>query len=78
MHKHIHENLLNIPCPRGFSAKEVLSHLQYLKKYRAISLKDPIEKRLAILIALFDCMEPQTADALREQLNIICEFKASK
>lgn len=50
-------------------------HLEYLEKYGAIGPDDPIEKRLTVLIALFECIEQPTADALKEQLRLVHEFK---
>ena len=64
-----------IPPPSQENAKTALWHLQYLEKYGGISDRDPIEKRLQVLIALFDCSEQPTADALRKQLKIVCELK---
>lgn len=78
LHHFIHANLEKIPAPRGESAKEVLFHLQYLSEHKAISLKDPIEKRIVLLISLFNYMEPATTEALKKQLALVRSFKASK
>lgn len=75
LHRYIHTHLAYIPAPRGVIAQDVLEHLELLKKYGAIGDDDPIEKRLTVLIALFDCAEQPTADALREQLRLVHEFK---
>lgn len=75
IHIFLHTHLAYIPTPRPLIVKEVLHHLKYLEDYGAISLDDPIEKRLRVLIALFDCVEQPTADALREQLRLVYEFK---
>lgn len=75
LHREIHEKVWQIPPPSQENARAVLWHLQYLEKYGGISAKDPIEKRLQVLIALFDCSEQQTADALRDQLKIVFESK---
>ena len=40
----------------------------------AISDKDPFEKRLIVLIALFECVAQPTADALKKQLDLVREF----
>lgn len=74
IHTFIHTHLAYIPAPSEFMAKEVIGHLEYLEKYGAISQKDPIEKRLKVLIALFECAEQPTADALKEQLRLVYEF----
>lgn len=75
IHKYIHSHLAYIPVPREYSAKTVLFHLECLEKYGVIGLEDTIEKRLSVLIALFECVEQPTADALREQLELVHEFK---
>ena len=76
MHRKIHENINQIPPPSQENAGSVLWHLRYLERFGGISDKDPIEKRLKVLIALFDCSEQDTADALRKQLNIVSGQKS--
>ena len=66
--------MAEIPVPEEVDAKTVLWHLDYLEKYDAISEKDTFEKRLLVLIALFDCSSQPTADALRKQLDLVREF----
>lgn len=74
LHQYIHAKMTDIPVPKTSSVKAVLDHLALLEGYGAIGSNDPIEKRLNVLAALFDCMEQPTADALREQLRIVREF----
>lgn len=74
LHRFIHENLATIPTPRPQTAKDVLAQLRYLERYDAIHECDPVDRRLEVLIALFDCVEPHTAEALRKQLEIVREF----
>lgn len=64
----------SIPVPRYHSAKSALEQLGYLEKYGGISKKDPIEKRLKVLIALFECIEDNTSNALKIQLEIVNRF----
>lgn len=71
MHGWIHEAMDGIPVPRESSAKEVLEQLVVLDTYGGISDKDDIEKRLKVLIALFDCIEEPTAEAFRQQLEVV-------
>ena len=52
----------------------ILACLEMLQTYGAIGPNDTLEKRLEILIALFDPIAKPTADALREQLKIVHEF----
>ena len=77
IHRYLHVHLACIPPPNGRIVKEVIEQLQMLEYYGAISLDDPIEKRLKVLIAFFDCVEQPTADALKEQLRLVYEFKKS-
>lgn len=66
-----------MPVPQNASAKAALEQLENLEKYSAISEFDSIERRLDLLASLFDCSDQATADAFREQLRIVREFKAS-
>lgn len=75
IHRYIHTHLAYIPVPKVFNVESVIFQLKCLEKHEVISLEDPIERRLAILIALFECIEQPTADALKEQLRLVHEFK---
>lgn len=75
LHKMIHCNVVDIPAPKGASAKSALEQLGYLEKYGSISEFDSLERRLELLAALFDCCDQPTADGFREQLRIVREFK---
>lgn len=74
LHVPIHESVPNIPVPTSSSAKEAYAQLTLLETYGAIHKSDPIEKRLKLLIALFDCQEPETAEALKKQLRVVQEY----
>lgn len=74
LHRTIHEQIRQIPPPRLESAEDALWHLGYLEKMGGISLDDSIEKRLSVLIALFDCTDQPTADGFKKQLQIVHEF----
>lgn len=71
IHHQIHHEMDCIPVPKVFSIKKAFEQLDMLEKYGAIHSDDDIEKRLKVLLALFDCIEPATADALRKQLDIV-------
>lgn len=71
LHRFIHSQIKEIPVPREMDAESALEQLKYLEEREAISSSDPLEKRLIVLIALFDCASQSTADALREQLEIV-------
>ena len=74
MHLMIHTHVSNVPTPRPINASEALKQLRLLEKYNAIKEADDIEKRLKVLIALFDEVEPDTTSALRRQLAIVCDY----
>ena len=69
-------SMAGIQPPRDKSAELVLSELKLLKKYGKISENDPIEKRLKILILLFENLEPKTAWGFRKQLKIIRDYNS--
>lgn len=74
LHERLHAEVPGVPVPNGDSVKHALDQIDYLSNFGAISEKDNAEKRLSVLIALFDCIEQPTADALKEQLKIIREY----
>ncbi len=71
VHREIHHYVKKIPTPKYCNAKSALAQLNYLEKYGALHKDDPIEKRLKVLIALFECADEETADALKAQLEIV-------
>lgn len=75
LHRKIHYEVAYIPVPRAIIIKSALEQLDLLERFGGISNKDDIERRLMVLHALFDCSEPQTADAIRKQLEVVREFK---
>ena len=77
LHAAIHHALAEVPIPRGLAAKEALEHLALLNSFGVLHKNDPIEKRLKLLIALFDCIAPATANAFRKQLKIVTKFNSS-
>ena len=78
IHRYIHVHLACIPAPSGGVVDSVLMQLDFLKRYDAIGPGDSLEKRLIVLIALFECIAQPTADALKEQLRIVREFYRNK
>lgn len=75
LHRRIHYEVSHVPVPRISSVKSAFEQLTMLEKHGAISRDDDIEKRLKVLLALFDCMEPETTKALEKQLKVVREFK---
>ena len=78
LHRQIHEAMAAVPTPKPANAREALQELRTLYHYGGISDHDDIEKRLKVLIALFDYIEQPTADALREQLFVVQKYKGSR
>lgn len=75
LHKKIHLELPDIPVPKDSSAKSALEQLETLETFSAITEYDSIERRLELLASLFDCSDQETADAFREQLRVVHEFR---
>ena len=74
LHREIHAYIAWVPVPRAISLRSAMEQLRMLEKYGGIKDTDPIEKRLKVLIALFECSEDPTANALKEQLRIVERF----
>lgn len=74
LHRRIHYEVAHIPVPRVIAIKGALEQLNLLEKFGGISPNDGIEKRLMVLLAVFDCCEPATYNALKKQYDIVCEF----
>ena len=74
LHHQIHYEIAHIPVPRAIAIKEAWKQLELLEEYKGISKDDDITKRLMVLCALFDSIEPETYMALRKQYEIACEF----
>ena len=75
LHKYIHEQMSEVPIPRDIAAKNVYEQLILLDRQGVLHDNDPIEKRLMLLIALFDCIAQPTADGFRHQLEIVLSYK---
>lgn len=73
-HDKIHANVETVPIPNGFNSKSAMTQLNYLLDFGAITLDDPIDKRLRVLISLFECVEQPTADALKDQLEVVHKY----
>lgn len=74
LHSTIHGVVQEMPVPRAISIKNALSQLDALEKYGAIHPSDSIEKRLYILMSLFDCCEPKLYKALKRQYTVVCQY----
>lgn len=74
LHKRIHYEVAHIPVPRVISIKAALEQLELLEGFGGISREDSIDKRLMVLMAAFDCCEPDTHAALNKQYEVVCKF----
>ena len=74
LHRQIHYEVAHIPVPKVQSIKGALYQLELLEKFGGIHKEDPIDKRIMVLMALFDCVEPKTHEALKKQYEIACKF----
>lgn len=70
----IHQNVRNITPPRLVNAIDALKRIRNLEMYDSINELDDFEKRLKVLILLFDCVEPETVECLKRQLEIVHEY----
>ena len=75
IHKAIHEGMKEVPVPDDAVAEVAYEQLLLLDKYGSLHDDDPIERRLIILAALFDCVAQETADGFRRQLAIVQSYK---
>lgn len=78
MHQAIHREIYGIPPVDGSKAKDILQQLKLLEKQGVLKKNDSIVKRLTVLIALSDCLAPDTTEALKEQLSIATQFLQNK
>ena len=74
LHRMIHHEITHIPVPRGITAKDALKQLELLERFGALHTYDNIERRLMVIMALFDCCEPETYDALKKQQELVRKF----
>lgn len=74
LHRQIHNEVAHIPVPRVINIKSALEQLSLLEKFGGITPNDDIEKRVAVLMAVFDYCEPKTHEALKKQYEIVCKF----
>ena len=74
LHRRIHSIITTVPAPKAANAKSALEQLRSLERYEVIHEEDTIERKLEVLIALFDAIEQPTADAFKKQLDIVRKF----
>ena len=74
LHAYIHQQVKNIPVPREITAQGALYQLELLEKYDAIHETDNIQRRLMVIMALFECCEPATYEALKKQDEAVKKY----
>lgn len=74
LHKEIHGGVSCVPAPAPTNIQSALFQLDTLEKFGTIHRCDDIERRLKVLMALFDCCEPETHEALEKQYSIVRKF----
>lgn len=75
LHARIHHGIETIPVPEECIARKVYDRIRELDRFGWLRLDDSIEKRLQLLISLFEKDEPSTADAFRKQLCLVRGFE---
>lgn len=75
LHSEIHRLVKAIPVPDHRMLLDVRKQLDIIYEHGAISDSDPIEKRLTLLYALFECASPDTAEALNAELQVVLNNK---
>lgn len=74
LHSQIHRELFNIPRPKDEHLRRAYLVLNILLECQQISLDDPYEKRLDVLIEVWKDTAPQTAEALKIEREIIRSY----
>lgn len=74
VHNYIHRQIQTVPVASGAATSEIYRRLQALAEVGAITDNDSVEVRLAIIIPMFDELDPAVADALRQQQAILDEW----
>lgn len=74
LHKRLHREVDRVPVPSACNVQSALYQLDLLEKFGAIHRYDNIERRLMVLMALFNCCEPKTHTALKKQYDIVRKF----
>lgn len=74
LHRMIHHGMVQVPVPSAIAIQNALQQLQMLEKNGAIHPYDNAERRLYVLMALFECICPDTHAALKKQYLMVCKF----
>lgn len=74
LHFQIHQEVSCIPVPSEPHCREAYETVRGLERRGALSPNASVETRLELLVSLFDCVEPATARALKQELAIVKQF----
>lgn len=74
LHQQIHHEVRFVPVPNVVNIKYAMLQLSELEKYDAIRTDDNIERRLLVMMAMFECCEPKTYEALKAQYELVRKF----
>jgi hypothetical protein len=74
LHEKIHEAVGNITPPSITNAIQALKMIKNLEMYDSIGEFDDLEKRIKVLIFVFDSVEPKTVECLKRQLEIVHDY----
>lgn len=74
LHRKIHHEVLSIPVPQPTSCKAAVQQLGFLERFGALHPYDNIERRLTVLMALFNVSDPATYEALKRQRAIVRRY----
>lgn len=76
LHVEIHKYINNIPCPDGKYCHIAFEIINRKLEEGYIDTEDPLDKKLEVLIEIFDKTSPKTAEALKKELEIVKSYKA--
>ena len=77
LHREIHAKIHDVPTPNGAECRMAYNGNVRLDKIRAIDIvNDSVEKRLDLLISLWDDKCPATVAVLKWQRDVVAKFYA--
>ena len=74
LHRFIHEGVSDVPLADGKSCKIAVMAINNWLEAGYISLDDSVERKLEVLIGIFNKISPKTANVLQKQLDIVRNY----
>ena len=74
LHRFIHEGVNDVPLADGKSCRIAIEAINNWLEAGYISLDDPVERKLEVLIGIFNKISPKTANVLQKQLDIVRNY----